>query len=46
MYCQFFGSHYYAAIYPGAFLMEAIHFLVDPYYYALSYLMTVEVLIV
>ena len=27
-----FGRYYYTAVYPGAFFVEAIHFLVDPYY--------------
>ena len=28
----FFGRYYYNAIYPGAFFVEAINFLIDPYY--------------
>ena len=28
-----FGRYYYIADYPGAFFVEAINFLIDPYYY-------------
>ena len=41
MYCQIFGRYYYTTTYPGAFFTEATHFLVDPYYQVLPYLIII-----